>query len=135
MLAIHLSNVNDNLTVFESLLTWEVMLNPAKIRWYAPVLNLVMSELNGYPVGVKYHHRKCYQSFTHKLRLERLSKKSEQMQLQDQRNNDRLLAKLEETDTYIISLETTTRSSSSSSQENLSNVLCHLLPKRMYILE
>ena len=134
MLAIQLSNVNDNLTAFESLLTWEVMLKPAKIRLYAPVLNLVMSEFNGYPVGVKYHHRKCYQSFTHKLRLERLSKKSEQMQLQDQRNNDRLLAKLEETDTYIISLETTTRSSSSSPQENLSNVLCHLLPKQMYIL-
>ena len=134
MLAIQLSNVNDNLTAFESLLTWKVMLKPAKIRLYAPVLNLVMSEFNGYPVGVKYHHRKCYQSFTHKLRLERLSKKSEQMQLQDQRNNDRLLAKLEETDTYIISLETTTRCSSSSSQENLSNVLCHLLPKQMYIL-
>ena len=134
MLAIQLSNVNDNLTAFESLLTWEVMLKPAKIRLYAPVLNLVMSEFNGYPVGVKYHHRKCYQSFTHKLRLERLSKKSEQMQLQDQRNNDRLLAKLEETDTYIISLETTTRCSSSSSQENFSNVLCHLLPKQMYIL-
>ena len=134
MLAIQLSNVNDNLTAFESLLTWEVMLKPAKIRLYALVLNLVMSEFNGYPVGVKYHHRKCYQSFTHKLRLERLSKKSEQMQLQDQRNNDRLLAKLEETDTYIISLETTTRCSSSSSQENLSNVLCHLLPKQMYIL-
>ena len=134
MLVIHLSNVNDNLTAFESLLIWEVMLKPVKFKSYAPVLNLVMSELNGYPVGVKYHHRKCYQSFTHKLRLERLSKKSEQMQLQDQRNNDRLLAKLEETDTYIISLETTTRSSSSSSQENLSNVLCHLLPKQMYIL-
>ena len=134
MLAIQLSNVNDNLTAFESLLTWEVMLKPAKIRLYAPVLNLVMSEFNGYPVGVKYHHRKCYQSFTHKLRLERLSKKSEQMQLQDQRNNDRLLAKLEDTDTYIISLETTTRCSSSSSQENFSNVLCHLLPKQMYIL-
>ena len=134
MLAIQLSNVNDNLTAFESLLTWEVMLKPAKIRLYAPVLNLVMSEFNGYPVGVKYHHRKCYQSFTHKLRLERLSKKSEQMQLQDQRNNDRLLAKLEETDSYIISLETTTRCSSSSSQENFSNVLCHLLPKQMYIL-
>ena len=134
MLAIQLSNVNDNLTAFESLLTWEVMLKPAKIRLYAPVLNLVMSEFNGYPVGVKYHHQKCYQSFTHKLLLERLSKKSEQMQLQDQRNNDRLLAKLEETDTYIISLETTTRCSSSSSQENLSNVLCHLLPKQMYIL-
>ena len=130
MLAIHLSNVNDNLTVFKSLLTSEVMLNPVKIRLYA----LVMSDLNDYPVGVKYHHRKCYQSFTHKLRLERLSKKSEQMQLQDQRNNDRLLAKLEETDTYIISLETTTRSSSSSSQENLSNVSCHLLPRQMYIL-
>ena len=112
MLAIHLSNLNDGLTAFESLLTWEVMLGS---RSYAPVLNLVMSELNGYPVGVKYHHRKCYQSFTHKLRLERLSKKSEQMQLQDQRNNDRLLAKLEETDTYIKSLEITTRRSSSSS--------------------
>ena len=134
MLAIQLSNVNDNLTAFESLLTWEVMLKPAKIRLYAPVLNLVMSEFNGYPVGVKYHHRKCYQSFMHKLRLERLSKKSEQMQLQDQRNNDRLLANSEETDTYIISLETTTRCSSSSSQEHLSNVLCHLLPKQMYIL-
>ena len=97
MLAIHLSNVNDNLTVFKSLLTSEVMLNPVKIRLYA----LVMSELNGYPVGVKYHHRKCYQSFTHKLRLERLSKKPEQMQRQDQRNNDRLLAKLEETDRYL----------------------------------
>ena len=130
-MVIHLSNVNDNLTVFESLLTSEVMLNPIKIKLYA----LVMSELNGYPVGVNYHHRKCYQSFTHNSRLERLSKKSEQIQPQDQRNNDRLLTKLEETDTYIVSLETTTRSSSSSSQENLSNVLFHLLPKRMYILE
>ena len=96
-MVIHLSNVNDNLTVFESLLTSEVMLNPIKIKLYA----LVMSELNGYPVGVKYHHRKCYQSFTHKLRLERLSKKPEQMQQQDQGNNDRLLAKLEETDRYL----------------------------------
>ena len=134
MLVIHLSNVNDNLTAFESLLIWEVMLKPVKFRLYAPVLNLVMSELNGYPVGVKYHHRKCYRSFTHKSRLERLSKKSEQMQLQDQRNNDRLLAKLEETDTYIISLERTTRCCFSSSQENLSKALCHLLPKQMYTL-
>ena len=110
------------------------MLNPVKIRLYAPVLNLVMSELNGYTVGVKYHHRKCYQSFTHKSRLERLSTKSEQIQPQEQRNNDRLLAKLKETDTYITSLGTTTRSSSSSSQENLSNVSCHLLPKQMYIV-
>ena len=62
MLAIQLSNVNDNLTAFESLLTWKVMLKPAKIRLYAPVLNLVISEFNGYPVGVKYHHRKCYRS-------------------------------------------------------------------------
>ena len=50
------------------------------------------------------------------------------MQLQDQRNNDRELAKLEETDTYIKSLETTTRRSSSWSQEILSNV--HLLPNK-----
>ena len=128
MLVIHLSNVNDNLTAFESLLIWEVMLKPVKFKSYAPVLNLVMSELNGCPVEVKYNHRRCYRSFTHKLRLERLSKKSEQMQLQDQRNNDRLLAKLEETDTYIISLEGTTRCSSSS------NALCHLLPKQMYTL-
>ena len=56
----------------------------------APLLNLVISELNGYPVVVKYH-RKCYQIFTHNLHLERLSKKSEQIQLQDKRNNDRLL--------------------------------------------
>ena len=45
MLAIQLSNVNDNLTVFESLLTWEVMLKPVKIRSYAPVLNLVIQSL------------------------------------------------------------------------------------------
>ena len=75
MLAIQLSNVNDNLTAFESLLTWEVMLKPVKIRSYAPVLNLVISEFNSYPVGVKYQHRKCYRSFTYKLRLEILSKK------------------------------------------------------------
>ena len=75
-----LINANDNLTTRENLLTWEVMLKAAKIRSYAPVLNLVISELNGYPVGVKYH-RKCYQSFTHKLHLKRLSKKSEQTQL------------------------------------------------------
>ena len=90
---IHCSNINDNLTVLESLLTWELMLKSDKIRSYVPVLNLVISELNGYPVGVKHHHRKCCQSFTHKLHSKRLSKKSEQMQLQDQRNNDRLLAK------------------------------------------
>ena len=35
------------------------------------------------------------------------------MQLQDKRNNDKLLAKLEETDTSIISPETTKRFSSS----------------------
>ena len=74
------------------------MLKAAKIRSYAPALNLVISELKGYPVGVKYH-LKCYQSFTHKVHLERLSKISEQMHQQDKRNNDRLLAKLEETDT------------------------------------
>ena len=56
------------------------MLKAAKIRSYAPVLNLVISELNGSPVGVKYH-RKCYQIFAHKLHLKRLSKKSEQIQL------------------------------------------------------
>ena len=49
------------------------MLKTAKIRSYAPVLNLVISELNGYPVGLKYY-RKCYQSFTHKLHSERLPK-------------------------------------------------------------
>ena len=75
MLAIQLSNVNDNLTAFESLLTWEVMLKPVKIRSYAPVLNLVISEFNSYPVGVNYQHRKCYRSFTYKLRLEIPSKK------------------------------------------------------------
>ena len=129
MCAIHCTNANDNLTALESLLTSEVMLKAAKIRSHAHVLNLVTSKLNGCPVGVKYH-RKCYQSFTHILHLERLSKKSEQIQLQDKRNNDRLLAKLEETDTYIISPETTTRRSSSSSKENLSNVSCHLLPNK-----
>ena len=54
MWVIHNFNVNDNLTALENLLTWEVMLKPVKIRSYAPVLNLVISELNGYPVGVKY---------------------------------------------------------------------------------
>ena len=110
------------------------MLKPVKIRSYAPILNLVISELNGYPLGVKYHHRKCYWSFTYKLHLEKLSKESEQMQLQDQRNNDKLLVKFEETVTYIISPKITTRRSSSSSQENLSNVSCDLLPKQMHIL-
>ena len=73
MCAIHCTNANDNLTSLESLLAWEVMLKAARIRSYAPVLNLVISELNVFPVGVKYH-RKCYQSFTHKLPLGRLSK-------------------------------------------------------------
>ena len=131
---IHCSNINDNLTALESLLTWELMLNSVKIRSYVPVLNLVIWELNGYPVEVKYHQRKCCQSFTHKLHSEKLSKKSEQMQLQDQRYNDRLLTKWEETDTYIISPETTTRHSPNSSQENLPNISCDLLPKQMYIL-
>ena len=131
---IHCSNINDNLTALESLLTWELMLNSVKIRSYVPVLNLVIWELNGYLVGVKYHQRKCCQSFTHKLHSERLSKKSEQMQLQDQRYNDRLLTKWEETDTYIISPEATTRRSPNSSQENLPNISRHLLPKQMYIL-
>ena len=54
--------------------SFEVMLKSVKIRSYPPVLNLVTSEFNGYPVGVKYHYRKCYRSFTHKLRLEILSK-------------------------------------------------------------
>ena len=54
--------------------SFEVMLKSVKIRSYEPVLNLVTSEFNGYPVGVKYHYRKCYRSFTHKLRLEILSK-------------------------------------------------------------
>ena len=72
MCAIHCTNANDNLTTLESLLAWKVMLKAAKIRSYAPVLNLVISELNVFPVGVKYH-RKCYQSFTHKLHLGKLS--------------------------------------------------------------
>ena len=55
MCAIHFTNANDNLTALESLLTWEVTLKAAKIRSYAPLLNLVISELNGYRVGVKYH--------------------------------------------------------------------------------
>ena len=72
MCAIHCTNANDNLTSLESLLAWKVMLKAAKIRSYAPVLNLVILELNVFPVGVKYH-RKCYQSFTHKLPLGKLS--------------------------------------------------------------
>ena len=59
MCAIHCTNANDNFTVLESLITWEVMLKAATIRSYAPVLNLVISKLNGYHVGVKYQ-RKCY---------------------------------------------------------------------------
>ena len=54
MYVIHCNNANDNLTAVESLLTWEVILKTAKIRSYAPFLNLVISELNGYPFGVKY---------------------------------------------------------------------------------
>ena len=55
MCVIHCTNANDNLTALESLLTWEAMLKAAKIRSYAPVLNLVISaELNGYPVGINY---------------------------------------------------------------------------------
>ena len=128
MYAIHSTSANDNLTALDSLLTWEVMLKAAKIRSYKPVLNLVTSELNGYLAGVKYQ-RKCYQSFTHKLHLERLPKKSEQIQLQDKIKNDRLLAKLEETDTYIISPKRTTRRYSSS-KEKLPNASCHLLPNK-----
>ena len=56
MWVIHCFNVNNNLTTLEILLIWEVMFKPVKIRSYAPVLNLVISELNGYPVGVKYHY-------------------------------------------------------------------------------
>ena len=84
MCAIHCANANNNLTALESLLTWKAILKAAKIRSNAPVLNPAVLELNGYPVGIKYH-RKCYQSFTHKLNLERLSKKSEQIQLQDKK--------------------------------------------------
>ena len=63
MCAIHCTDANDNLIALESSLTWEVMLKADKTRLLAPVLNLIISEFNGYPVGVKYH-RKCYQSFT-----------------------------------------------------------------------
>ena len=127
--AIQYTNANHNPTALVSLSTWEVMLKAAKIRSYAPILNLVISELNGYPVAVKYH-LKCYQSFTHNLHLERLLKKSEQIQLQDKRNNDKLRAKLEETEMYIISPETTTWYSSSSSKENLPSGSCHLLTNK-----
>ena len=101
----------------------------SQIRSYAPVLNLVILELNVFPVGVKYH-RKCYQSFTHKLPLGKLSENQSKYSYKIKKNIDRLLAKLEKTDTYIISPETITRRTSSSSKENLSNVSCYLLPNK-----
>ena len=58
MCAIHCTDANDNLSALKSLWTWEEMLKAVKIRSYVPILNLVMSDLNGYPVGVKYH-RTC----------------------------------------------------------------------------
>ena len=71
-----LNKAKDNLTALESSWSREVMLEAAKIRSYALVLNLVISELNRYSVEVKYHW-KCYQRFTCKLRLELLSKKDQ----------------------------------------------------------
>ena len=74
MCAIHCTDANDNFSALKSLLTWEEMLKAVKIRSYVPILNLVISELNGYPVGVK-HHRTCWECFTHKLHLQKIIKK------------------------------------------------------------
>ena len=73
MCAIHCTNANDNFTALNNLLNWKVMLKAAKIRSYATVLNLFISELNDYPVRIM-NHRKCYQSFEHILHLESVTK-------------------------------------------------------------
>ena len=75
MCAIHCTDANDNFSALKSLLTWEEMLKAVKIRSYVPILNLVISELNGYPVGVKYH-RTVRNALHINYICKRLSKKS-----------------------------------------------------------
>ena len=74
--------------------TWKVIVEAAKIRSYAPVLELsesksLSNESDGLPPDI-YYHRQYYQIFTMKNLLKRIKKKSEDHRADETKNQEEL---------------------------------------------
>ena len=74
--------------------SWRVIVEAAKIRAYAPVLELsesksLSNESYCLPPDICYH-RQCYQIFTMKNLLRRIKKKSEDQRADEKKNQEEL---------------------------------------------
>ena len=71
---IHCTDANDNLVSLQSIESWKVLLNAARIRKHEAVLKVASSVGEGVIPGIKYH-RKCRSTFTMKKLLNNIKKK------------------------------------------------------------
>ena len=71
---IHCTDANDNLVSLQSIESWEVLLNAARIRKHEVVLNVASSLAEGVIPDIKYH-RKCRSTFTMKKLLNNIKEK------------------------------------------------------------
>ena len=84
--------------------TWKVIVEAAKIRSYAPVLELsesksLSNESDGLPPDI-YYHRQCYQIFTMKNLLKRIKKKSEDQRADEKKNQEELKSLIDRLQSY-----------------------------------
>ena len=85
--------------------TWKVTVETAKIRSYAPVLELSKSkslsnESGGLSPDICFH-RQCYQIFTMKNLLKRIQKKSEDQRTDEKKNQKELKSLIDHSQSHL----------------------------------
>ena len=84
--------------------TWKIIVEAAKKRSYAPVLELsesksLSNESDGLPPDICYH-RQYYQIFTMKNLLKRIKKKSEDQRADEKKNQEELKSLIDRLQSY-----------------------------------
>ena len=85
--------------------TWKVIVEAAKIRSYAPVLELsesksLSNESDGLPPDICYH-RQYYQIFAMKNLLKRIKTKSERLRANEKKNQEELKSLIDCLQSYL----------------------------------
>ena len=89
---IHCSDAADNFTTLSSEQSWNTLKHAAGIRRFEPIIQLS----NETEIPVIIYHRKCYQTFTMKCLLDRLERKSKELDKEKVDNDSKLEQLLED---------------------------------------
>ena len=107
--------------------TWKIIVEAAKKRSYAPVLELsesksLSNESDGLPPDICYH-RQCYQIFVMKNLLKRIKKKSEDQRPDEKKNQEKLKSLIDHSQSYLTDTVTVSSSSISACSSAGSSIL------------